>query len=351
MQTLSRWRDRAVVSTAAHPGLRVGLDVVALAIVASFALVGVVVATRTDTDAGPFLSLLGAATVAAVIAAAVGARTHRVIVPLAVAAWATWFAYDAGLDAPGGPLSGPFGYRNADAAFLAMAAIAWLMAGAAMKRAPFVVIGAMPAAVLSYYAVQNAEGAAAVALAWVALIGLAGERAARAAIGVCAAALAIVLAGTVVLGVAEYDSVTGPTRLATAAADAGLTERRIALWHDAWTLMTDEPLGIGHDMFRFESATALSDPDAFRAHHEFLERGAELGIAGFVLIVLLFAWMFVRLWHVPRRDGVTALGAAAVAVLGAHACVDYVLHTPQVVLVGAVLLGTALVPPREELGA
>jgi O-antigen ligase len=115
--------------------------------------------------------------------------------------------------------------------------------------------------------------------------------------------------------------------------------------------MADEPFGIGHDMFRFESPIALSDQDAFRAHHEFLERGAELGVAGFALMVLLFAWMFVRLWNVPRRDGVTALGAAAVAVLGVHACVDYVLHTPEVVLMGAVLFGTALVPPREEIGS
>jgi hypothetical protein len=30
--------------------------------------------------------------------------------------------------------------------------------------------------------------------------------------------------------------------------------------------------------------------------------------------------------------------------------VDYVLHAPAVVLIGAALFGTALVPPREERG-
>ena len=54
-----------------------------------------------------------------------------------------------------------------------------------------------------------------------------------------------------------------------------------------------------------------------------------------------------RLYRVPRADGVTALGAAAVAVLGVHGSVDYVLHASRRVG-GAALFGTALVPPREE---
>lgn len=350
MRTLSRWRDRVVVSTVAHPGFRVGLDVAGLALLALLATVAVLVASRTGTEADPFVALLAASVVAAILAAAVGARTHRAVVPLAVALWATWFAYDWGMDTVGGPLSGPFGYRNANGSFLAMAVVSWLLAGVALRRVPFIVLGALPAAALSVFAVRNADGAGAVVLAWVALIGSVGRRAARVAIAVCGVALAGVVVTTIVLG-ATYDPSTGATGLGAAVADAGITERRLALWHDAWTLMLEEPLGIGHDAFRLESPTALSDRDAFRAHHEFLERGAEIGVAGFVLTVLLFAWMFVRLWNVPRLDGVTALGAAAVAVLGVHACVDYVLHTPHVAVMAAALFGTALVPPREENGS
>src|SRR6188508_1685067 len=93
VQTLSRWRDRAVVTTQAHPEVRVIADAVGLALAAALALVAIAVGRRTETDALPFVQLV-AAVVAVVVAAAVfGARTHRAIVPLAVAAGFTWFAY------------------------------------------------------------------------------------------------------------------------------------------------------------------------------------------------------------------------------------------------------------------
>jgi hypothetical protein len=71
----------------------------------------------------------------------------------------------------------------------------------------------------------------------------------------------------------------------------------------------------------------------------------ELGWAGFFLTVLLFVWAFVRLWMHPEPDVYVALGAAAVAVLGIHASVDYILHFPAVPLVAAALLGTAQATP------
>ena len=348
MQTLSRWRDRAVVTTRAYPELRAVLDVVGLALVAALALVAIVVGRRTGTDAGPFLALIGGVVAVVVAAGVIGARTHRAVVPLALAVGASWYAYRWRLDTLGGPLDGPFGYRNASGAFLAVAAVAWLMTGAALRRAVFVVLCALPAAALSVLAVRSAAGAAAVVLAWLALIGLAGRAAAKVAIALCAGALAAVLAATIALGIA-YDPARGPTGVGATLADAGLTERRLAVWHDAWEAMVTEPGGAGLDAFRLVSPTARADPDAFQAHQEFLERGVELGVAGAVLTLLLFVWAFLRLWRVPRADGVTALGAAAVAVVGVHGCVDYVLHTPAVLLGAAALLGTALLPRREEM--
>ena len=347
MQTLSRWRDRAVVSTVAHPGIRVGLDIAGVAIVGLLVLVAMVAGSSTGTDARPFCLLILAAVAMVVLSAALGSRMHRTLLPLALAVWGTWLAYRWRLDLPAGPLKGPFGYRNANGAFLAIIAVSWLMAGVALRRVAFVVLATLPAAVLSVVAVRNATGASAVVLAWVSLIGLVGSRVARVTIVLCGAVLAVVLVLTVALGV-TYRPTTGATGLGAVVADTGLTERRLALWHDSWTIMVEHPLGSGIDSFRLLSPTAQADPDAFRAHNEFLERGVEIGVAGFLLMVALFAWMFARLYRVPRADGVTALGAAAVAVLGVHGSVDYVLHTPHVVLVGAALFGTALVPPREE---
>ena len=348
MQTLSRWRDRAVVTTQAHPEVRVIADAVGLGLAAAFALVAIAVGRRTETDALPFVQLV-AAVVATVVAAAVfGARTHRAIVPLAVAAGFTWFAYRWRLDQVTGPLDGPFGYRNASGAFLAVAACAWLTAGVALRRPWWIVLCAVPAAIASIAAVRDAFGAAAVVLAWFALVGLAGRRASRAAIVGCGVALSAVLFATLLLG-AAYDPAQGPTGVTSALVRAGLTERRPALWHDAWVAMQAEPAGAGAGAFSSVSPMAQADADAIHAHNEFLERGAELGVAGLVLIVLLFGWAFVRLWLVPHPDGVQALAAASVAVVGVHGCVDYILHTPVILLGAAALLGTGLVPHREEI--
>ena len=46
---------------------------------------------------------------------------------------------------------------------------------------------------------------------------------------------------------------------------------------------------------------------------------------------------------------VVALGAAALAALVIHACVDYVLHFPAVPLAAAALVGTAQAVPVQEI--
>jgi O-antigen ligase len=348
MQALSRWRDRAVITTQIHDGLRPGPDVAGLVLLGALALVAVLVSIRTGTDAGSFVALLGAVAGVVVVSAMVGARTHRALVPAVIAIGATWLAWRWRLDLATGPVGGPFGYRNASGAFLATAAVAWLMAGAALRRWPAIVVTVAVALALSAVAVRNADAAAAVGLAFVALaIALVGPRASRVAIAAMAAVFVVSLAATVWLA-ATYDPAAGPTGLAESLVDVGLTERRFALWHDAWDATTAEPRGNGLGTFALVSPTAHSDRDAFQAHHEFLERGAELGVLGLLLMVAVFGWAFLRLLAVPRPDAVTALGAAAVAVVGIHACVDYVLHTPAVVLIVAALLGTALVPRREE---
>jgi len=104
--------------------------------------------------------------------------------------------------------------------------------------------------------------------------------------------------------------------------------------------------GVGPGRFADASPTASRDPDLRWAHNEFLQSGAESGLPGFVLSVLLFLWGFGALWanagHAANEGFATALGAAALATLGAHASVDYVLHFPAVALAGGALVGSAL---------
>jgi O-antigen ligase len=109
-------------------------------------------------------------------------------------------------------------------------------------------------------------------------------------------------------------------------------------------MMRNHPLaGVGPGRFSRFSPTAQSDPDEPWAHNDFLQQGAEAGIPGLVLLTLLFAWGFVRL-RARRNDATTVLAAAALAALGIHACIEYVLQRPAVPVITAALLGSALGP-------
>ncbi|MGQ0669638.1 MAG: O-antigen ligase family protein, partial [Actinomycetota bacterium] len=236
------------------------------------------------------------------------------------------------------------GYANADGAFFAEASIAGLMLAAASRRTEARVLGGGAAA--AFAAVPFVRGSLAAAALVVVLpimglvcIWLGGPRLGVAA---CAALFLLVLVGTVILGARYAPGRPGGTldRLV----DATLSQRRVALWHDALVIMVEHPTGVGPGRFAVASPTARADVDARWAHNGFLQQGAEAGPVGFTLIVLLFLWAFARLWMSPAPDVVTVLGAAALAALGIHACIDYVLHFPAVPIVTAALVGAAAGP-------
>lgn len=299
----------------------------------------------TGASSTPVILLVLAAAAAMVAAAFIG-TLHRALVPLVVALTISSVAYVWRDDLAGGPLSGPFGYRNAFGALLLQGAIAWLIAGFAMKLPAVTALSVLPAGVLGVLAVRSSTSTAAgAALVVVLALGLFGRTGLRAAVGVCGLATAVVFVATIWIGIG-YEPGSPATGLAGRFADSGLTERRIALWHDALAIIAEHPAGIGHGRFGSTSPTALADRDTVYAHSEILEQGAELGWAGMVLIVLLLAWAFARLAIDPDPDAVTVLAAVALAGLSIHACVDYVWHFPAVPLAAAALVGTGVAPSR-----
>ncbi len=242
----------------------------------------------------------------------------------------------------GGPLSGSFGYANATGAFFMQATVAGAMLARSARWPAVKVAGIAGAAVFAAVPLATRSVAAAVWLLAIPLVWLAVRRRrhARLAIAVCAGLFVAVLAATAVLG-ATY----APGRRSGAldrAVDASLSERRVALWHDALVLISRHPVaGVGPGRFPLESPTARADADTRFAHNDFLERGAETGIPGMLLLLALFLWGFALLWS-TRHAGVTAaLAAVSLAALGTNASVDYVLHFPAIPAVAAALLGTA----------
>ena len=303
-----------------------------------------VAAARSGGDPGPVAGMF-LASAAALVAARLLGSAGRGLVPAAVVAVAALLVLRAPDDLlRTAPLSGPFGYNNATAGFMVQAAVAALMLATLVRWAPVrlaAVAGAIAFGIIPF-AIGSLAGA--IPLVVLAVASLAWSRGGpRAAIVAAGAVFGAALAATVVLG-ALYGGGERTSRV-DRAIDETLSERRVVLWHDALAIMGEQPLaGVGPGRFREVSPTALDDRDAVWAHQGFLQQGAEQGVVGFALLTLLFSWGFARLWTRRHPGALAVLGAVALAVLGIHASIDYVLHFPAIPIAAAGLLGTAIGP-------
>ena len=285
----------------------------------------------SSQDLGSSLGALGLlALVAGCFAAAqVAGRCLSPIVPSAVVVGVAIVA-----ELASGGASPLLGYANADGTLFVLASFAALMVGSE-ARSRVVAVAALVAAT-AFAVITVVEGSlAASALLLLGPVVLLAARlmGGRIAILICAATVLVAIATTAVLGIGYSD-----TRSALGSA---LSERRLALWHDAIVIMERHPAaGAGFGAFVELSPTSRSDADARWAHNEFLQAGAETGVPGLVLVTALFVWGFARL-AMNSISRASALAAAALAAVGVHASIDYVLHFPAIPMVAAALVGAA----------
>ena len=295
-------------------------------------------ATRSGGIATSQVTLLLATAATVVVARLVG-LVHRALIPGVVVGVAVGMALTSWPVVGGGPLSGPFGYRNATGAFYVQAAVAALMVILSVRRPPLRLL--LVAVAVSFVVVAAADSLAAgmtLAIFPIVLVARRGGRWTRLEVVVAGFLVLLVLVGTVVLGATYKPGSNSPLVRA-------LTDRRLVLWHESLQIIADHPGGVGAGRFRYVAPTAIADRDARWAHNEFLQQGVELGWSGLVLAMLLFLWGFARLLVHPEPDAIVALGAVSLAALGMHASVDYILHFPAVLLATAALVGTAQALP------
>jgi O-antigen ligase len=159
--------------------------------------------------------------------------------------------------------------------------------------------------------------------------------------------VAAVALGSVLLGAAHHPEARTQAKVVHAA-ERALSERRVALWHDAVVLTADHPgVGVGPGRFAETSPMARSDKDTAWAHSGWLQQSAEQGLVGLALLAGTAAWAWVPLVSAARRSAGTRAGAVAVAGSGALGAlllcgsVDYVLHFAVLGLVCASLVGAA----------
>jgi O-antigen ligase len=303
-------------------------------------------ATHADGSAAALVGLLVAATAAHVLARLPASIVHRLVLG-AISLSGVLVVVFQGEPVGMGTLNKlGLAYPNARGAFLAQGGVAALMLGAVSRRLGTRILWwAVGALLLAWpFGMDTVAAAVLAVLVPGAALSALWRLGPRAAIAVCGGLFALALAGTLTVAAS---SDRGPTPRSSSPAARFLTERRVVLWNDALHIMVTYPLlGVGPGNFQMASPTARSDEDALWAHHEFLQQGAEMGIPGFAFLVLLFVWSFLRLASSTSPAPVRALGASAVAALGIHSSVDYVLHAPAVPIAAAALVGAALAARR-----
>jgi O-antigen ligase len=273
----------------------------------------------------------------------IATEVNASIVPIAVVAAALIVIASADDPFSRFPLSGPFGYTNATGAFFAQAAIAAVMLATIWRRGwtkiaaaavaigfaavPFVIDSRTPALLL-------------LTLPFIALI-IRELKGPRAAVLGCAVLFLITLLVTGTLA-ATHDA-DDPPGLVDRVIGETLTERRVALWHEALVLMGQHPAsGVGPGRFAVVNPLAQANRDVtLWAHQGFLQQGAEEGVPGLIILVLLFVYGFARLTGISTLNPAAVPGAVALAVLGIDASLDYVLHFAAIPITAAALVGAA----------
>ena len=324
---------------------RARLDLVGLVLGAATVLWTYLAATSLGGSAGPFVALV-LASAAALVLGRLTASILRLLIPAVVVGAAAVVVVSTPDVLSSHPLSEPFRYANAKGAFFVQAAIAGLMLAKGARPVPLKVLGAAAALVFGFvpFAAESWTAAGLVLLLGIAALTLPASVAMRTATVGGGALFIGALALTIVLGL--FYAPGDRRGLVDRTVDSTLTERRVALWHEALVIMDDHPVaGAGLGSFQVLSPTARSDRDARWAHNSFLQHGAETGVVGLVLLASLFVWGFVRLGATPTPDAISVLGALALVALGIHACVDYILHFPAVPITAAALVGAAMADP------
>jgi O-antigen ligase len=142
----------------------------------------------------------------------------------------------------------------------------------------------------------------------------------------------------------------GSLAFGTSFGRGGFLHGRESTWHAALDTFADHPLrGTGADAFLAGSARHQDGQTILFAHNLPLELGAELGIAGFVLAIALYAATGRAIWRARTTAAGRLLGPGAAAFLVAS-LVDWPWHLAGSGAVWALCVG-ALIPFSSQQSA
>lgn len=109
---------------------------------------------------------------------------------------------------------------------------------------------------------------------------------------------------------------------------------------------------LGHGLGTFAETFRLVRPETveqtfLQAHNGYLQAALELGVPAATGLVLAFALLAAACWRNARQGALAGrAGAAAAALLGVHALVDFAPQVPAVAVTAAFLMGLGAVHPK-----
>jgi O-antigen ligase len=327
---------------AAREQARARLDVVGVAVLGLSILWVTIAAADRDARIMPSVLVLLALAGAYIVGRAVGV-THAVTLPATVAC-AIALLLALGSSGPG-VVAPPLGYGNANGALGVQGIAAAVMAAVSSRhptsRRALYVLGALLLVETGLTRSLAATLTGVVVLGTGLIAPVVRGRRLLAACGILLIGSGVV--ATAVIG-ARYQPHQRTPESVVVAQDV-LSSRRVQLWHDAVTMVSDEPVrGVGPGRFGVESPTARADPDARWAHSAALQQAAEQGLPGLLLLGAVVCWAFAGLIRSPRPDPVIACALAGLIAFAVQAGVDYIAYFPAIPLVLALLLGVATAP-------
>ncbi len=124
---------------------------------------------------------------------------------------------------------------------------------------------------------------------------------------------------------------------------------RLQIWRDTWLLVEQFPIlgtGLGAFSYAYPQVKSINvQAKYYHAHNDYLELLTETGLVGFLILISLLGYLFIRLvkrvirGREPWGVAMGIAGIAAVCAVFCHSIADFNMHIPANVALFSVVLG------------
>ena len=121
-------------------------------------------------------------------------------------------------------------------------------------------------------------------------------------------------------------------------AQEGSNQARISNWHQALSIISAHPFGVGIGMYSLAVNPDADYREPIYAHDLYLDIAAELGIvSAFVFIAILY-FSFKNFWKAGKKKSFFVAGAFSITVFGVHSLVESPLYSIHILIIFLIII-------------